>query len=1386
MVQHCYLQITPFSIADGRWGTKTESVVGQWPGWTSGTTGLRLTGFTPHVVTPGERFTLTLHGVQLPYSKNKGQDLSSRQRIKIVGMADECTAEVPQAVKGVGCARTLRTTAATSQYRQVQGGAASSRQSVVFAHCSTRPSTADSERATFEKLSIQSVQTTQQYKVCYCDGKKARCHENEWLEVPGSITVAGSSYSWSSLPASPVLRKLGATSEVALTVKRPPFSDYRDPTSWEMKIVRHYFGCTVDHDAVKFPCNPTAGATASCTEQTVGNPNEATWTVQMVLEHTVQQSDVGLYTVCFRTDATATWEELPGEEAGVKSFEVLPLPEDRTHPRGIFHTGQVYSALAGATTSITVPGLRLVTPSDSRIALNAHADGVCGDNSRFSFNPGAMAAVSDVTPPVLMPALSSPAHGTRSNQQFTLMLTFSETVQKGTGEFYVRNTADGTTPLRVNVENPMVFFQWNRVFFAPPRATGLYSTDLATRWIPSAAEELVDGATYNIRTNKYGVVLDLDGNEVLQLDTADSYSWTMALTTNAVPKMLYTVPYHGQENVVVDSQIFIQFSEMVQATTGTFFHVVNCGVDQDCSTDEDNLIGTVDIAKFFDTTLACQVSSGIPATISDVDVSQNGAVEATVDLNGGVTGLCSGVPRTDADGAVYSGVDPGFIYFDPGALDLLQVQADHSGYRYMVSFPANVVTSVCSSDPCSGDETARGNEPFSFEFSTGAYNRFRHEYAFTATEMSTENGLVFDLALAANVVEVNLRDTKNVFKYTVCYCDEQLDLATATPVEALGQVRSTRDGETTYALSDNSRCAPATAGMITTTNMLPSVRPDLCTDKCNKGCSGPKCHCEGLAVDEGLGLETARLCLSPAQCRAACDAHSLEAQELVAANEGVARPAKAFVCLGIDVHKTANACYLLGGEGTVDDFSSAYSQLETSTWNCYSGGATETTESFLHFTKRHGSVCTHASDFKEHAGTLAVTSRVQVGVDYILDPGSDARGSIEVTVPGFTSTVDRVPLSLDATGVSRDRITVVDCHGTCGVSAPSTAVSSPTNAGDIKTWNRNWPLNYFSDPPHIDEQNVEAEGAEVVVVTPKVYTRREELFCPDHHIDPENETVHIAGVLQSLQTHQCYHKCVEQACALGDMCFCDGFLSGHDSPDSNSLCLSAQWMQYYCDRVPGCVSFDQHRTLNRGFLNMAGCEANAALLTASEDYDWYVQQGDAVDEGDVPNGGPGVVNGGGGVLVARTALEWAFSWQDVLRFREIRFSTGGSFKLCFCDSEHLSTIALDSADECRDLADYSIEVGKIHVSGISCLLSDSRFRRTICASQYYGGLRCYGAGVPQPTLTPPDVPDSLRVGSLLAAEVQGSLRTWCLFGPEETMQNDPRCKLVAAYQSAVR
>jgi hypothetical protein len=76
-----------------------------------------------------------------------------------------------------------------------------------------------------------------------------------------------------------------------------------------------------------------------------------------------------------------------------------------------------------------------------------------------------------------------------------------------------------------------------------------------------------------------------------------------------------------------------------------------------------------------------------------------------------------------------------------------------------------------------------------------------------------------------------------------------------------------------------------------------------------------------------------------------------------------------------------------------------------------------------------------------------------------------------------------------------------------------------------------------------------------------------------------------------------------------------------------------------------------------------------------------------------------------------------YSTPSVLRFAPLGLPSAGTYKVCFCDSDLVD-------GRCSTAADYPVEIGKMHVSGLGCLLSVPKLRAATCTEQYYGGLRC--------------------------------------------------------------
>merc|ERR1712196_7085 len=144
-----------------------------------------------------------------------------------------------------------------------------------------------------------------------------------------------------------------------------------------------------------------------------------------------------------------------------------------------------------------------------------------------------------------------------------------------------------------------------------------------------------------------------------------------------------------------------------------------------------------------------------------------------------------------------------------------------------------------------------------------------------------------------------------------------------------------------------------------------------------------------------------------------------------------------------------------------------------------------------------------------------------------------------------------------------------------------------------------------------------------------------------------------------------------------------------------------------CSLRNDCFGIDVFLSGDRCFLNVAGpapdgCKSQFenAALGPSTSYKFLAKVGTTVER----------------MLQDGTGL----SSEDILRFKPISFESGGYYKVCFCDSALLPK----GQQYCHAESDYSVEVGELIVSGVSCLLKESDFRRRTCYNMFHGGLIC--------------------------------------------------------------
>merc|ERR1719253_318600 len=209
--------------------------------------------------------------------------------------------------------------------------------------------------------------------------------------------------------------------------------------------------------------------------------------------------------------------------------------------------------------------------------------------------------------------------------------------------------------------------------------------------------------------------------------------------------------------------------------------------------------------------------------------------------------------------------------------------------------------------------------------------------------------------------EADLGDLPHVVagEYAVCFCDALKDAAD-------GGLRGT--DASTYVVEP----------FFQVLGSPPAAQnsPDQCARKCGQGCLGPTCYCDDYfdakrAASAGAQEESFAdvLCLPHRECRDLCEFMGAE-------------------CAAYSVDRTGlNLCWISGSAETRDQ----QRGVQTDTW-----------------TKQIGEACTSVSDFfpGSRVGTLAVTERVDLQVDYVVEP--DSLVSLEVTGSDLSEFTDRI------------------------------------------------------------------------------------------------------------------------------------------------------------------------------------------------------------------------------------------------------------------------------------------------------------------------------------------------------------------------------------------
>lgn len=290
-------------------------------------------------------------------------------------------------------------------------------------------------------------------------------------------------------------------------------------------------------------------------------------------------------------------------------------------------------------------------------------------------------------------------------------------------------------------------------------------------------------------------------------------------------------------------------------------------------------------------------------------------------------------------------------------------------------------------------------------------------------------------------------------------------------------------------------------------------------------------------------------------------------------------------------------------------------------------------------------------------------------------------GSVEVTGSGLNWTLDRIML--------------VDCSSTCGISSPSKSVLLGGEPQTLKVANEFLPKNEVDDLERQLDAHLPTEL--------RTYTTVKDSYCRGGNLGQSDigEAVWNAD--------QCHNKCADCS-ASGAACpaECDGYEPEMDGPNTLALCLGEEKCRQVCSELGEiCFGIDLYKYSHRCYLNMAG-EANGCKdryergdLGSTAAYDFLAKS--------LTNAGQVVTEASG------------VSSSEILRFAPVGFTAdAGKYKVCFCDAALLPA----GQEKCLSESDYSLWVGDLYVSGVSCLLADPKFRRSKCNSMYHGGLAC--------------------------------------------------------------
>merc|ERR1711985_65195 len=212
--------------------------------------------------------------------------------------------------------------------------------------------------------------------------------------------------------------------------------------------------------------------------------------------------------------------------------------------------------------------------------------------------------------------------------------------------------------------------------------------------------------------------------------------------------------------------------------------------------------------------------------------------------------------------------------------------------------------------------------------------------------------------------------------------------------------------------------------------------------------------------------------------------------------------------------------------------------------------------------------CNIPSKYTITVGKLIVTSRAVIGTTYVLDP----KGQQSIEIFG----TDLKPWA--------DRMTLVNCQDTCGLSKPSSMVGFPDGAY-LGAFAALEPVRDLSESPVDNCPYVNFTQNPYLVDTQfeKVKAR----YCVNTSVDLVALSTEKSALVMR---HSCAEKCT-QPC-VGKHCNCEGNIGLDDAFVENAICLPKYECEHLCMILgDACHSVTVHETLPRCFLNGPACAA---------------------------------------------------------------------------------------------------------------------------------------------------------------------------------------------------